>query len=342
MRRASRLAESPLTSLPTRLLARAKPRAWSPFVCIAFSDCLLVSELVSLQDSVMPLSHTVESPAELLAFILSCYSDVKKTKVRQWLKYGAVHVNGQSITRFNHPLKVGDLVSISEKKGPVRAKGPLPPGMTVLFEDESLIVIEKPANLLSMASDTERDKTAYAFLTNYLRGGNPRRSERVWIVHRLDRDASGLMVFARTEAVKLTLQKNWHKAEKRYQAVVEGIPAVDQGVLKSHLDESNSYRVFSTAPSERTRLAVTHYRVLKRGGNCALLELTIETGRRNQIRVQLADAKCPIIGDQKYEARTDPVGRLGLHACFLQFEHPVTGELLKFESPLPKRLGRLV
>ena len=289
----------------------------------------------------MPTSYTVEHPAELLAFLFACRPEVKRTTVRQWLKYGSVQVNGRSITRSNHPLQTGDSVSI-RAKGEVRAEGLLPPGMTVLFEDASLIVIEKPEHLLSMASATERDKTAYAFLTDYVRRGNPQSRERVWIVHRLDRESSGLMVFAKTEAVKRALQAHWSKAEKRYLAVVEGNPPADHGVLRSHLDESGPFKVRSARPSERTRHAVTHYRVMKRIATRALIELTPETGRRNQIRVHLADAGCPIIGDHKYEARTNPARRLGLHASHLEFKHPLSGELLRFESPLPQDLTRLL
>jgi 23S rRNA pseudouridine1911/1915/1917 synthase len=227
-------------------------------------------------------------------------------------------------------------------KGEMRAECLLPRGMSVLFEDASLIVIEKPENLLSMANATQRYKTAYASLTDYVRRGNPQSPKRVWIVHRLDRETSGLMVFAKTEAAKRELQAHWCEAEKRYLAVVEGNPPADHGVLMSHLDESGPFKVFSAAPSKRTRHAVTHYRVMKRIASRALIELTLETGRRNQIRVHLADAECPIIGDQKYGARTNPARRLGLHASSLQFKHSLSGELLRFESPLPQNLARLL
>ncbi len=275
-----------------------------------------------------------------MSFLFARHPDVKRTKLRQWLEHGSVQVNGQSVKRSNHPLHTGDVVSI-RAKNEVRAEGLLPPGMRVLFEDESLIVIEKPERLLSMASATERDETAYAFLTDYVRGGNRRSRKRVWIVHRLDRESSGLMVFAKTKAAKRELQANWSKTEKRYLAVVEGAPPADQGV-ESHLNESNSYKVKSAPRSARTRHAVTHYRVMKRTATRALLELTLETGRRNQIRVHLADAACPVIGDHKYEARTNPARRLGLHASSLQFKHPLSGELLRFESPLPQALSQLL
>ena len=261
--------------------------------------------------------------------------------MRQWLKHGAIAVNGEPVTHAKHPLQVGDVVSI-RVKGNVRGEGLLPPGMTVVFEDSSLLVVEKPEDLLSVASAKERNRTAYAFLTDYVRRGTPGSSERVWIVHRLDRETSGLMVFAKTEKAKRTLQAQWSATDKRYLAVVEGCPPADRGVLRSHLDESNPFKVHSAPAGERTRPAVTRYQVVKRVAERALVELTPETGRRNQLRVHLADANCPIIGDHKYDARTNPARRLALHATVLQFTHPLSGERLRFESPLPPALARLL
>ena len=284
---------------------------------------------------------TVKHPIELLPFLFAGLPNVKKTKVRQWLKFGAIQVNGRAITRANHALKVGDRISFLAK-GDVQAESRLPAGLNIVFEDPSLIVVDKPQNLLSMASASEREKTAYAFLTEYVRRGNRKSSRRVWIVHRLDRETSGLMVFAKTEAVKRVLQSDWDNVEKRYLAVVEGNPPATCGVLTSHLDETGPFKVYSAPESDRTRLAVTHYRVVKQTTTSALVELTLKTGRRNQIRVQLADINCPIIGDQKYGARTNPARRLGLHATFLQFKHPVTTQVLKFESAPPETLARLI
>ena len=286
-------------------------------------------------------SHTVEHAAELLAFLFAWRPDVKKTRVRQWLKHGAVYVNERSVTQATHALQAGDVVSI-RVKGDAGSKGLLPPGIKVLFEDASLIVIEKPEDLLSVASSRERKRTAYALLTDYVRRGNPQSSDRVWIVHRLDRQTSGLMVFAKTETAKRVLQVGWEKTEKRYLAVVEGHPPAAEGVLSSNLDESSPFKVRSAPRSERTRHSVTHYRVVKRDATHTLIELTPKTGRRNQLRVHLADARCPTIGDRKYGARTDPSRRLGLHATSLQFEHPSSGAVLHFESPLPRELARLL
>lgn len=291
----------------------------------------------------MPTSHTVDRSVDLLAFLLARYPGMSKTTARQWLKHHAVQVNGQSLTRPDHVLQAGDLVTI-HTKGEATVVGHLAAGVRLLLEDNDLIVIEKPASLLSIANQTQRDKTAYAIVTDYVRGKSTRSALRVWVVHRLDRETSGLMVFAKTAAAKRTMQADWSQAEteKRYLAVVEGSPPAAEGVLSSYLDESQPFRVFDAPPSERTRHAVTRYRVLRRRGLRTLVELTLDTGRRHQIRVQLATAQCPVVGDLTYGAVTNPARRVALHACFLQFRHPSSRKLLQFESPLPPELAWLV
>lgn len=283
---------------------------------------------------------TVRRPAELLDFLFASLPEVKRNKVRQSLKFEDVLVNDCPITKFDHPLQPGDVVSM--RSGKARStRNRLPTAMKIHFEDEHLIVIHKPKGLLSVASESERDKTAYGYLVDYVRGGRERGRERIFTVHRLDRETSGLMVFARTSEAKETLQKNWDQNEKRYFAIVEGGPKADIGVLESDLDESQTHKVFSAPPSALTRHATTHYEVLKRKARLSLLQLRLVTGRRHQIRVQLAEIGCPIIGDDKYAARTDPAKRLGLHACLLKFRHPITGKELEFQSPLPPELAKL-
>lgn len=289
----------------------------------------------------MPKPSTVDQPAELLAYLFATWPGEKKKQIRTWLKHQAVTVNGRAITQFNHPLVPGDVVAIRSDRFAI-PKTMLAAGMKVYHEDAHLIVIDKPENLLSIASEAEGEKTAYFQLTDYVRRGNPISRERVWIVHRLDRETSGLMVFAKTEAAKAALQGGWDDAEKRYEAVVEGRLKGDAGTFESDLDETNPFKVFSAPASAITRHAVTHYRVLARREWRTLVELTLETGRRHQIRVHLADAGCPIVGDKKYGAKSDPVERLGLHACMLRFKHPATGAEMKFESPLPRELSKLV
>ena len=282
----------------------------------------------------------VSEPAELLAFLFTNLPEVKKTKVRNWLKHGCVLVNERPRTQFNLPLVPGDVVTVRSEKE-TRTVNTLPRSMKIHYEDAHLIVIDKPKNLLAIASEAEREKTAYAYLTDYVRGGNSRGTERIFIVHRLDRETSGLMVFAKTGEAKDLLQENWDQGEKHYQAVVEGCPPADQGVLESHLDEGNPFKVYSVPESPETRHAITHYKVLKKAPRMTLVELRLVTGRRHQIRVQLAEIGCPIIGDEKYSARTDPAKRLGLHAVHLKFRHPINHQVLEFHSPLPAELAKL-
>src|ERR1700704_412552 len=271
----------------------------------------------------MPKPSTVEKPAELLAYLFAIWPEVKRKQVRTWLKFQAVTVNGRPVTQFNHSLLPGDVVAIRSDRFAV-PKTVLASGMKVFFEDASLIVIDKPENLLSVASEAEPEKTAYFQLTDYLRQGRAHARDRVWIVHRLDRETSGLMIFAKTAAAKQSLQAAWDQAEKRYEAVVEGSLGTESGVFESDLDETNPFKVYSTARNPQTRHAVTHYRVLARGKRRTLVELTLETGRRHQIRVQLADAGSPIVGDKKYGAGTDPVKRLGPHPFSPKFFPPKT------------------
>jgi 23S rRNA pseudouridine1911/1915/1917 synthase len=285
--------------------------------------------------------RTVDQPAELLPYLFAHWPLTKKKQVRIWLKHGAVMVNGQIVSQFNHALRPGDVVAIrADRYAPPQTE--LACGIKVHYEDATLIVIDKPANLLSIASEAEQEKTAYFQLTNYLRDGNPNARERVWIVHRLDRETSGLMVFAKTAEAKAALQTNWDKFEKRYLAIAEGNLPKDGGVFDSYFDETNPFKVFSVPRTDTTRHAVTHYRVLKRGKGRTLVELTLETGRRHQIRVHLKDAGCPVIGDEKYGAKSNTTRRLGLHSHALRFTHPVTGKELYFESRIPVELARLV
>jgi len=283
----------------------------------------------------------VEAPTPLLAFLFAAWPETKKKQVRAWLKFGAVAVNDRIVTQFDHPLKPGDQVTL-HRRGMAAPETKITGGIRIRHEDADLLVIEKPAGLLSIASAAEDEKTAYALLTNHVRRGHPRGRERVWIVHRLDRETSGVMVFAKNEAAKIALQKSWDAAEKKYFAVVEGTPPHDSGTLEAWLDESNPLKVYVGGRGPQMRHATLHYRVAKKGKATTLLEVTLETGRRNQIRVQLAHAGCPIVGDRKYGAQTNPSKRVALHACSLRFPHPTTQKPLRFESPLPGDLGSLI
>jgi len=288
----------------------------------------------------MSLRRTVAEPCGLLPFLFENWPDQKRTRIKQCLKYGSVRVNGAPVTRHDHALRPGDTVTIQVEGGDARsAASPLPTGLKILHEDDSVIVLHKGPGWLSVARDNGKGRTVYAALTSHVRHEDPRL--RVWIVHRLDRDTSGLMVFAKTEAAKHFLQEHWAECEKKYLAVVEGVVRRDSGTLRSHLDESNPMRVRSVAPNESSREAVTHFRVIRRSAERSLVELILETGRRHQIRVQLADMGHPVVGDVRYGAKTDPAKRLGLHSSGLTFPHPDTREVISFTLPVPGELAKL-
>ncbi|MFA7255656.1 MAG: RluA family pseudouridine synthase [Candidatus Omnitrophota bacterium] len=279
---------------------------------------------------------SVSEKTFLQDFLFQALKDLKKTKIKQILKFGSVRVNGRVTTWYQHPLKPGDKIEIlgKERASVERSKAEL--GLKIPYEDDAVLVVEKPAGLLTMGTEREKEATLYFMLNEYERSKTKDESGRVYIVHRLDRDASGLIVFAKSDAIKRTLQGHWELATKKYYAITEGTPKEKSGTIENFLREDDFKRVYSVSKNHpEAQRAVTHYRVLRENGGYALLEVTLETGRKNQIRVHLSGLGCPIMGDEKYGAKSDPFRRLALHACFLSFPHPVTGELKTFKSSLP-------
>jgi len=208
-------------------------------------------------------------------------------------------------------------------------------GIRIVFEDDTVIVVDKPAGLLTMGTDTERAKTVYATLRVYVNSKRP--AEKMFIVHRLDREASGLLVFAKTEKAKEHLQNQFrdHSAGRVYAAIAEGRVLPEQFTIRSLLAENAAFRVYSTKNDAVGKQAVTHVRVLKRNAKTSMLEVRLETGRKHQIRVHLAERGHPISGDKVYGSRSNSLGRLGLHGTRLEFEHPLTKKRMSFDSPCP-------
>ncbi len=215
-------------------------------------------------------------------------------------------------------------------------------GIQILYEDDAVLVIDKPAGLLTIGTDRERTKTAYFQLNEFLGKRNPDKKERIFIVHRLDRDTSGLIVFAKNEAVKRRLQENWNDVEKQYLAVVEGVPKDNEGTISGYLNETSTLRVYEDKASKKAKFAVTKYKVLKSSRENSLVEVHIETGRKHQIRVHLSGIGHPVAGDKKYGAATDPLKRLALHASRLSFIHPATKRRMDLESKTPRAFGPLI
>ncbi|MBA3314400.1 MAG: RluA family pseudouridine synthase [Planctomycetaceae bacterium] len=270
--------------------------------------------------------------------LLETLAEVTKnrTQVKQWLKLRRILVNGETAQRHDQPLKPGDVVSI----GPVQHTpvSVSPRGLRIVFEDDAILVIDKPAGLLTIATDSERAQTAYYKATEHVKQNSHDPGARVFIVHRLDRETSGLLVFAKTENAKQALQDQWNEVEKRYLAVVQGRLDQPSGTIESHLTETKAFQVFSGRQTQYSKHAVTHYTVLESGDGISLLEIRTATGRKHQIRVHLADLGHPIVGDDRY-GKKSTASRLGLHASLLRFLHPTTGKTVEFKSPLPGPLG---
>ena len=260
----------------------------------------------------------------LLERLRALYPEASGRSLKQWLLAGRVEVNGRPARDGRLAVQAGDAVALAG-----RAHAPFPGELTLVHEDEAILVVVKPSGLLTIATEREREHTAYRLLWTYLAA----KRQRPFIVHRLDRETSGLLVFAKSEAAKRALQAQFEarSVERVYRALVEGGPPDERGTLESRLAENRELRVRS---AERGRLAITHYRVLRRRRNGTLLELRLGTGRRHQIRVQLAEAGWPIVGDVAHGGPRGG-GRLCLHATRLGFVHPATERPVVFESAAP-------
>ena len=217
-----------------------------------------------------------------------------------------------------------------------------PKDFSIIHEDADILVVNKPSGLLTMGTDKEKTRTAYAMLTDYVRKGYSKSSKRIFIVHRLDRDTSGLLVFAKTVEAKMRLQGRWEETQKKYLAVVHGRCGKLEGQITSYLAENKAHVVYSTTDSSKGKLARTAYRVLKYTKEFSLLEVDLLTGRKNQIRVHLADIGHPVVGDEKYGKKGKGYRRLALHAVFLSFIHPVSNKRLIFETEFPEYLSKLL
>ena len=273
----------------------------------------------------------VNAPETLLAFLIAHLTDRSRSAVKGLLRHGQIWVNGRVTTHFDTSLAPGDIVLISHERGRPTFNSPY---LRIVWEDDSLIVIDKKDGLLSVSDSAAQERTAWAILSAYVREQDPRN--RLFVLHRLDRGTSGLMMFARNKGVQEKMRNDWATIVTRrsYVAIVEGTPEPPEDTLMNYLAENSRMKVYCT-DAMHGKEAITHYRVLKSNSHYALVEFTLETGRKNQIRAQMEAISHPIAGDPKYGAQTDPCERLMLHACRLWFIHPVTGREMRFETPIP-------
>lgn len=277
--------------------------------------------------------YVVEESTTLLPFLQKVLSHLSRNAVKSILTRGEVVVEGKAVTQHNHPLESGQTIMIykDQKSLPTVFKG-----LTIIHEDQDLIVIEKESGLLSVSTLKENIVTAYRQLSDYVKAQHSKN--RIFIVHRLDRDTSGVMIFAKSEHVKNKLQNSWKDMvkERTYIALVEGKVKKTEDTITSWLNETSTQLMYSSFKPDDGKKAVTHYKTIQSNQSFSLLEINLETGRKNQIRVHMKDIGHPIVGDKKYGANSNAIGRLGLHAKKISFVHPTKGDVLSFEAATPK------
>jgi len=289
-------------------------------------------------EKVKEVALKVTETSLLMNFLIAKLPEKSRTTIKSLLAHKQVCVDDMMTTKFDFPLKRGQMVFLNKKRAEEK---PRFRGLRIVHEDADLIVIDKASGLLSMASETEKQKTAYHMLSEYVKKFDPKNL--IFIVHRLDRETSGLMMFAKSKRVQEALQKDWNEAiiERSYVAIVEGCIEKPEGTVTSWLKENKAMVMYSSQVPDDGLKAITHYKVLKSNKLFSLLDVKLETGRKNQIRVHMKDIGFPVTGDKKYGAQLNPVGQMGLHARVLSFKHPVTGRALRFDTPIPLKFQKL-
>ena len=274
--------------------------------------------------------YIVKENEILIEFLKKTFSNLSKNSVKSLLHNEKVFVNGNMTTKYNYELNAGDIVEIREK---------IAKNIDIIYEDKNIIVINKPSGLLTVATEKEKNKTAYHLVMEYLKKKN--KNNRIFIIHRLDKDTSGIIMFAKNERAKHLYQDNWNDIVKKrcYYAVIDGKMENKEGTIKSYLKE-NGNMVYSVK-DRSGKLAITEYKVLKERKNISLLDINLKTGRKNQIRVHMKENKTPILGDLKYGEKSKLINRLALHAYKLELINPVTKKLLTFEINMPNEFKML-
>ena len=283
--------------------------------------------------------YDVPADAKLLDTLIALMPQRKKLTVKEFLKHGQVRLNGTVTTQFDTPVAPGDLVEVNISRQWQTFSNPR---LKIVYEDDDIIVVNKGYGLLSVGTDRVKEGTAYSLLRDYQKRKDPRNM--LFVVHRLDQHTSGLMMFAKNIRAKETMQHNWNNMvlDRRYAAVVEGSLDTDEGVVNTLLAENSRHTVYTTDNPEEGKPAVTRWKRVRSRNGYTLLDVSLDTGRKNQIRVHMKELGHPIAGDKKYGARTSPIHRLALHARTLRFIHPVTRADMRFEAPLPASFSRLV
>ncbi len=274
----------------------------------------------------------------LLPFLLGAVKGKSRNAVKNLLTHRQVLVDGKVVTRHDAVVGPENQITLLPPDAPAPAALPFP----ICYEDEHLLAVEKPAGLLTVSTGKGQDRTVWRMVGDYVKIADP--EGRVFVVHRLDQDTSGLLLLAKSLEAKERLQKNWDTAvkERGYLAVVAGRPPQREDVVRSWLRETRTHLVYSVdSPCKDGKEAITGYQVLKGNDSYTLLELFLQTGRKNQIRVHMRDLGCPVVGDKRYGGPKSPIGRLCLHAHKLTFVHPLTGQTIALRSRKPRDFNRL-
>lgn len=276
-----------------------------------------------------------EETTGLMEFVAQRMKDAPRNDLKKWLRYGHITLDGVVTTAFDAPVGGGATVRLNLSRPFVVFSNRR---LRIVYEDDDIIVVNKGYGLLSVGTGSQsREETAYSILKDYVKRVHP--SNKIFVVHRLDRDTSGLMMFAKNMEAQTAMQHNWNNMviDRRYVALLEGAMEADSGFIKSHLEENSRYEVYSTHTSSEGKPALTHYKVLEHGRRHTLVEFSLDTGRKNQIRVHAKDLGHPIVGDRKYGGHVSPIHRLALHARTLRFAHPITRRLMSFTLPVPSK-----
>lgn len=278
------------------------------------------------------IDYIVREECELMEFLMKAMDGISRTKVKKMLTYDLVNVNDRAVSQHDFLLKPNMRVTIKKSSEGSRFKNFW---VKIVFEDDHILVIEKKPGILS-SSTSPKDESVKSILNYYLDKSHQHANAHT--VHRLDKFTSGLMIFAKSKKVALEFEEDWKERvyDRRYVALVHGELPKSQGTIASWLKDDSHYVTHSSQEDNGGKYAVSHYKKLKSGNGYSLVEMQLETGRKNQIRVHLQDLGCPVVGDLKYGDGSDPIHRLGLHAYKLCFKHPVTGEDMKFETDIPK------
>lgn len=290
------------------------------------------------QDNISELANTSDQPIPLLEFLRSNLPQLSRTAVKALLKYDQIRLEGTVTNQFDIPVAPGQTISINFSRPWQTLSNPR---LRIIYEDDDIIVVNKGYGLLSVGTDNKKEGTAYSILRDYLKRLNP--ANKLFIVHRLDQHTSGLMLFAKNIKAKEAMQHNWNNMvlDRRYATIVEGCPEPAEGVRRSRLLENAQHLMYSTDDPKGLE-AVTRYKVLKSRNGYSLVDVSLDTGRKNQIRVHMHDMGTPIAGDRRYGAKTSPIHRLALHARTLRFVHPMTHKDMNFSIPLPASFNSLV